>query len=50
MDAMKKAALSRLLLETVISSAPGEKLDEKLATLVLPKDLLGGMYLITDGT
>ena len=49
MDAVKKAALSKLLLETVFSSAPGENLDEKLATLVLPTELLGGKYSITDG-
>jgi hypothetical protein len=35
-DAVKRATLSRLLLEHIISTAPGEKLDEKLAALVLP--------------
>lgn len=37
-DAIKKATLSRLLLESVISTDPGEKLDEKLAALILPSD------------
>ncbi|KAI0065841.1 DNase I-like protein [Artomyces pyxidatus] len=32
-DSAKKEALSRLLLENVTSTAPGEKLDEKLAAL-----------------
>ncbi|KAF9464340.1 inositol polyphosphate phosphatase [Collybia nuda] len=35
-DAVKRAALSRLLIENIISTTPGEKLDEKLAALVLP--------------
>ncbi len=35
-DAYKKAALSRLLLESVTSTEPGERLDEKLAKLSLP--------------
>jgi hypothetical protein len=35
-DAIKRATLSRLLLENIISTGPGEKLDEKLAALVLP--------------
>lgn len=35
-DAVKRATLSRLLLENIISTAPGEKLDEKLAALVIP--------------
>lgn len=39
-DAVKRATLSRLLLESVISTAPGEKLDEKLAALTLPVDLI----------
>ena len=30
---MKRAALQKLLLENVTSTAPGEKLDEKLASL-----------------
>ncbi|KAF8646385.1 hypothetical protein AX16_007251 [Volvariella volvacea WC 439] len=38
-DSVKRAALSQLLLETVITTVPGEKLDEKLATLSLPSDL-----------
>ena len=37
-DAVKRAALSRLLLENTLSATPGEKLDEKLASLVLPGD------------
>ncbi|KAI6047496.1 SacI homology domain-containing protein [Pisolithus marmoratus] len=37
-DAVKKAALSRLLLETVLAAAPGEKLDDKIASLVLPSE------------
>jgi len=32
----KRAALSRLLLESVLSTEPGEKLDTKLASLTLP--------------
>lgn len=39
-DAVKRAALSRLLLESVVSTAPGEKLDEKLAALTLPADFV----------
>jgi hypothetical protein len=39
-DAMKKAALSRMLLESVVSTAPGEKLDEKLSALALPADFV----------
>lgn len=39
-DAVKKAALSRLLLESVVSTAPGEKLDEKLTALALPADFV----------
>ena len=37
-DVVKRAALSRLLLENTVSAIPGEKLDEKLASLVLPDD------------
>ncbi|KAF8238902.1 inositol polyphosphate phosphatase [Tricholoma matsutake] len=37
-DAVKRATLSRLLLDNIISTAPGEKLDEKLAGLVFPVD------------
>jgi hypothetical protein len=44
-DAVKRAALSRLLFEGVTSKAPGEKLEEKLASLVLPEDFLGGMHI-----
>ena len=32
-DHVKRASLSRLLLDNVTSTAPGEKLDEKLASL-----------------
>jgi len=39
-DAVKKAALSRMLLESVISTTPGEKLDEKLSALALPADFV----------
>ncbi|KAF9076927.1 inositol polyphosphate phosphatase [Rhodocollybia butyracea] len=35
-DPVKKAALSRLLLSSVLHTAPGEKLDDKLASMVLP--------------
>lgn len=35
-DPVKKATLSRMLLEGVVSTQPGEKLDEKLANLSLP--------------
>ncbi|KAF8076611.1 inositol polyphosphate phosphatase [Lyophyllum atratum] len=38
-DSVKKHALSRLLLESIVSTAPGEKLDEKLAALVFPSDI-----------
>ncbi|KAG2156260.1 SacI homology domain-containing protein [Suillus clintonianus] len=37
-DVNKRAALSRLLLENTLSATPGEKLDEKLASLVLADD------------
>jgi hypothetical protein len=37
-DIVKRAALSRLLLENTLSATPGEKLDEKLASLVLPDE------------
>ena len=35
-DAVKRATLSRLLLENITSKTPGEKWDEKLAPLVMP--------------
>lgn len=35
-DTVKKAALSQLLLENIVSTQPGEKLDEKLASIALP--------------
>ncbi|KAF9534756.1 inositol polyphosphate phosphatase [Crepidotus variabilis] len=37
-DPVKKAALSRILLENVVSTEPGEVLDEKLARLTLPTE------------
>lgn len=37
-DTVKRATLSRLLLDSVTSTAPGETLDEKLASLALPTD------------
>ncbi|KAF5363510.1 hypothetical protein D9756_000348 [Leucocoprinus leucothites] len=39
-DTVKKAALSQLLLENIVSTQPHENLDEKLAGIVLP-DTLG---------
>ncbi|KAG6842013.1 hypothetical protein C0991_003539 [Blastosporella zonata] len=38
-DQVKKLALSRLLLNSITSTAPGELLDEKLASLVFPSDI-----------
>lgn len=38
-DHAKRADLSRLLLENVTSTVPGEKLDEKLATLAFHTDV-----------
>ncbi|KAF7355511.1 Inositol polyphosphate phosphatase [Mycena sanguinolenta] len=35
-DPVKRAALQQLLLQSVITTAPGEKLDDKLATMALP--------------
>lgn len=40
-DPVKKATLSRMLLDSVVSTEPGEKLDEKLANLSLPVDAGG---------
>lgn len=37
-DHVKRAALSKLLLESVTSTAPGEKLDEKLAGLTFSQE------------
>jgi hypothetical protein len=37
-DPVKKAALSRILLDGIVSTKPGEKLDEKLANLILPSE------------
>ncbi|KIK93453.1 hypothetical protein PAXRUDRAFT_145071 [Paxillus rubicundulus Ve08.2h10] len=37
-DTVKRAALSSLLLETRLASAPGEKFDEKVAALALPSE------------
>ncbi|KAG6833956.1 hypothetical protein H0H87_007967 [Tephrocybe sp. NHM501043] len=38
-DQVKKVALSRLLLDGITSTGPGEHLDEKLAALVFPSDI-----------
>ncbi|OCH92145.1 hypothetical protein OBBRIDRAFT_824865 [Obba rivulosa] len=38
-DHAKRAALSRLLLESVTSTAPGERLDEKLASMTFPSEV-----------
>lgn len=35
-DTVKKAALSQLLLESIVSTKPGENLDEKLSRIALP--------------
>lgn len=35
-DTVKKAALSQLLLENIVSTQPGESLDDKLARITLP--------------
>ncbi|KAG8218684.1 DNase I-like protein [Butyriboletus roseoflavus] len=37
-DTIKRAALSRLLLETTLAAVPGEMLEEKFAALALPSD------------
>ncbi|KIK67838.1 hypothetical protein GYMLUDRAFT_68857 [Collybiopsis luxurians FD-317 M1] len=37
-DTVKRAALSRLLFDNVLHTAPGEKLDDKLATMTLPEN------------
>ena len=34
-DSVKKAALQKLLFNSVVSTEPGEKLDEKLASMTL---------------
>ena len=39
-DAVKRTVLSQLLLESVVSTTPGEKLDEKLAALALPAEYI----------
>lgn len=46
-DTAKRAVLSRLLLESVLSTSPGEKLDEKLASLTLPTDLVEREYMLS---
>jgi hypothetical protein len=38
-DKAKREALARLLLESVVTTPPGEKLDEKLATLTFSNDV-----------
>ncbi|KAK0230560.1 inositol polyphosphate phosphatase [Armillaria fumosa] len=37
-DSTKRAALQKVLLDSVISTVPGEKLDEKLASLIITLD------------
>lgn len=37
-DTVKRAEISRLLLETTVSAVPGEILEEKITTLTLPSD------------
>lgn len=37
-DAVKRNVLHRLLLDSVLSTGPGEKLDEKLATMTLMEE------------
>ncbi|KAF8165492.1 inositol polyphosphate phosphatase [Crassisporium funariophilum] len=37
-DPVKKATLSRMLLESIVSTGPGENLDERLAKLTIPID------------
>ncbi|KAL0573125.1 Inositol-1,4,5-trisphosphate 5-phosphatase 1 [Marasmius crinis-equi] len=49
-DAAKRAALSRLLLNSVLSTSPDEKLDDKLAALSLPSDFRGLPPPSTDDT
>lgn len=39
-DPLKKTNLARMLLESVTSTVPGERLDEKLAALALPADFV----------
>jgi hypothetical protein len=46
-DRAKKATLSQILLESIVSIEPGEKLDKKLPNLVLPADTSQCMSLIT---
>lgn len=38
-DTVKKAVLSQLLLESVVSTRPGENLDEKLSMIALPSTI-----------
>jgi len=38
-DRVKKATLSQMLLESIVSLEPGEKLDKKLAKLAIPRQL-----------
>ncbi|KAF8827001.1 hypothetical protein HHX47_DHR5000604 [Lentinula edodes] len=44
-DPVKRAALSRLLLDSVLHTEPGEKLDDKLASMVLPEDFHSNEHL-----
>ena len=45
-DPIKKATLSQMLFESIVSMEPGEKLDKKLASLVIPVDIRQCMNLI----
>lgn len=40
-DTVKRAALSRLLLETTLAAVPGEMLEEKFAALALSSETDG---------
>jgi hypothetical protein len=44
-DNSKRAALSRLLLDSVLSIDAGEKLDEKLASMALPANFSDRKYI-----
>jgi hypothetical protein len=44
-DIVKRAALSHVLLESVLSSPPGENLDEKLASLQFPTNFVDRAFM-----
>jgi hypothetical protein len=44
-DTIKRAALSHVLLESVLSSPPGENLDEKLASLQFPTNFVDRAFM-----